>query len=71
MDNVSPPIGVSPIVRGSEFSVEEEEDEDDEESVSEWELERLREKVNLLKIFFVLTSNIIQHKVSCMITTGF
>ncbi|VDI09349.1 Hypothetical predicted protein [Mytilus galloprovincialis] len=50
VDNVSPPIGVSPIVRGSEFSVEEEEDEDDEESVSEWELERLREKERKQKL---------------------
>ncbi|XP_052058985.1 ankyrin repeat domain-containing protein 26-like isoform X2 [Mytilus californianus] len=49
VDNVSPPIGVSPIVRGSEFSVEEEEDED-EESVSEWELERLREKEHKQKL---------------------
>ncbi|CAC5372278.1 Ankyrin repeat domain-containing protein 7 [Mytilus coruscus] len=49
VDNVSPPIGVSPIVRGSEFSVEEEEEED-EESVSEWELERLREKEHKQKL---------------------
>ncbi|XP_063435576.1 ankyrin repeat domain-containing protein 26-like isoform X14 [Mytilus trossulus] len=50
VDNVSPPIGVSPIVRGSEFSVEEEEDEEDEESVSEWEVERLREKERKQKL---------------------
>lgn len=43
VDNVSPPIGVSPIVRGSDISPGD--DEEEEESVSEWELERMKEKV--------------------------
>lgn len=42
IDNVSPPIGISPIVRGSDFSVEEDEES---ESVSEWEIENRKAKV--------------------------
>ena len=44
VDNVSPPIGISPIVKGSDMSLGDD-DEEEEESVSEWELERMKEKV--------------------------